>query len=306
MSSRPLVSVIMNCYNGEKYLREAIDSVLAQTYENWELIFWDNQSADDSASVINSYNDDRIRYFYAKNHTNLGDARNLALMKANGEWVGFLDVDDLWFPEKLKKQLEEIANVGEDVGLSYSRCELFRDIVNSGKVSRSIKVYPGSKSLPQENLANELFMGNLVSFTSVLYKKTALDSLGGIPSYKHPPDYYISLAIALDWKVSVVDEVLCAYRLHHGNLSLEIKEDGYRESLDIVRKLSPPMEIKKLERNNLSRLIIFLTVRFRWNDAIKELLKMGLLSFIIGLIGLLRFKLKYSCSPFDKFYAGKR
>ena len=61
----------MNCYNGEKYLREAIDSVLAQTYENWELIFWDNQSADDSASVINSYNDDRIRYFYAKNHTNL-------------------------------------------------------------------------------------------------------------------------------------------------------------------------------------------------------------------------------------------
>ena len=57
----------------------------------------------------------------------------LALMKANGEWVGFLDVDDLWFPEKLKKQMEEIANVGEDVGLSYSRCELFRDTVTPAK-----------------------------------------------------------------------------------------------------------------------------------------------------------------------------
>ena len=57
--------------------------------------------------------------------------------------------------------------MGEDVGLSYSRCELFRDTVNSGKVSRSKKIYPGSKTLPQENLANELFTGNLVSFTSV-------------------------------------------------------------------------------------------------------------------------------------------
>ena len=140
----------------------------------------------------------------------------------------------------------------------------------------------------------------------MLYNKTALDLLGGIPSYKHPPDYYISLAIALKWKVSVVDEVLCAYRLHHGNLSLDIKEDGYRESLDIVRKLSPPMEMKKLERNNFSRLIIYLIVRFRWNDAIRELLTMGLLSFIIGLLGLLRFKFKHSCSLFNKLYAGKR
>ena len=59
----PLVSVIINCYNGEKYLREAIDSVIAQTYSNWEIIFWDNQSTDSSAEIVKSYNDDRIKYY---------------------------------------------------------------------------------------------------------------------------------------------------------------------------------------------------------------------------------------------------
>ena len=72
MPNRPLVSVIMNCYNGDKFLKEAIDSVLSQTYSNWELIFWDNQSVDDSASIVNSYGDIRLRYFYAENHTESG------------------------------------------------------------------------------------------------------------------------------------------------------------------------------------------------------------------------------------------
>ena len=61
MPENHLVSIIMNCYNGEKYLREALDSVLAQTYDNWELIFWDNRSTDNSANIVHSYNDDRDR-----------------------------------------------------------------------------------------------------------------------------------------------------------------------------------------------------------------------------------------------------
>jgi len=292
----------MNCYNGEQYLKEAVSSLLYQTYEHWELIFWDNQSVDNSPKVINSYNDKRIRYFYAENHTNLGKARNLALLNARGEWVGFLDVDDLWFPDKLTKQLDEVAIGGEDVGLIYSRCEYFYDSINFGKVLRSRKIFPGSKVLPKVNLAYELFRGNLVPFPSVLYKKNALQSIGGIPSYKHPPDYYISLAIALSWKVCAVDEVLCGYRLHKSNLSLGIKEDGYRESVDIVRKLSPPMQIKVLERYNLSRLILYLIIQGGWSSAFKELFKMGFFSFIIGLMGLLQFKLKYSCRSFSKYF----
>ena len=86
----------MNCFNGEAFLKEAIDSVISQSYDNWELIFWDNQSTDDSELIIKRYLDPRIRYFKSKEHTLLGTARNEALNLADGKWVAFLDVDDLW------------------------------------------------------------------------------------------------------------------------------------------------------------------------------------------------------------------
>jgi glycosyltransferase involved in cell wall biosynthesis len=82
----PLVSVIMNCFNGEKYLREAIDSVIRQTFTNWEIVFWDNQSSDNSASIADSYQDDRIKYYYAAKHTLLYEARNHAYAKARGRF----------------------------------------------------------------------------------------------------------------------------------------------------------------------------------------------------------------------------
>ena len=70
LETLPLMSILMNCFNGEKYLREAIDSVTEQTYTNWELIFWDNQSTDNSASIVKSYNDPRIKYYYAPGPAN--------------------------------------------------------------------------------------------------------------------------------------------------------------------------------------------------------------------------------------------
>ena len=88
----PLVSILMNCFNGEKYLKQAIDSVLAQTYRNWEIIFWDNQSTDGSAEIFTSYRDSRLKYFYAPEHTRLYEARNCALEKAEGELIAFLDL----------------------------------------------------------------------------------------------------------------------------------------------------------------------------------------------------------------------
>ena len=104
---QPLVSVIINCFNGEKYLSEAINSVLLQTYKNWELIFWDNQSSDRSAEIALSYDDPRIKYFYASKHTLLYEARNQAIEKSKGEFIAFLDVDDWW--EVDNATMDEVA-----------------------------------------------------------------------------------------------------------------------------------------------------------------------------------------------------
>ena len=118
MHEIPLVSIIMNCYNGEKYLRDAIDSVIAQTYQNWEIIFWDNQSTDSSSEIVQNYSDDqRIKYFLAPKHSNLSEARNFAIEQASGEFFAFLDVDDWWDTKKLEKQMPCFED--SEVGLVY-------------------------------------------------------------------------------------------------------------------------------------------------------------------------------------------
>ena len=89
----PTVSVIMNCYNGGKYLRESIESVLNQSYLDWELIFWDNLSSDNSAAIFSEYSaDERLRYFCSPTHTNLGAARKLAYEETRGKFIAFLDM----------------------------------------------------------------------------------------------------------------------------------------------------------------------------------------------------------------------
>ena len=82
-----LVSVIMNCHNSQQYLDESIKSVLSQTYTNWELIFWDNKSTDNSAKIIKSFKDKRIKYYLSKRFTSLGEARNLAISYSKGEYI---------------------------------------------------------------------------------------------------------------------------------------------------------------------------------------------------------------------------
>ena len=118
MKKQPLVSIIMNCLNGEKYLSNAIDSVIKQTYKNWELIFWDNQSTDNSASILKRYKDKRIKYFYSKKKTVLYKARNEAIKKSKGEFLAFLDVDDIWTRNKLSLQIPKFEN--KKIGLVYS------------------------------------------------------------------------------------------------------------------------------------------------------------------------------------------
>ena len=85
----PLVSIIMNCHNGEKYLKESLRSIFNQKYKNWELIFWDNYSSDNSRKIIKKFKDKRIRYFYSKKFNSLYNSRNLAIGKAKGKYISF-------------------------------------------------------------------------------------------------------------------------------------------------------------------------------------------------------------------------
>ena len=112
MKKKPLISVIINCRNGEKFLNECVKSVLFQSYKNWEIIFFDNKSIDKSLDIIKSFRDPRIKIFSnkSKSFLNLYEARNLAIKKSKGQYITFLDVDDLWKKNKLIEQVKILKN----------------------------------------------------------------------------------------------------------------------------------------------------------------------------------------------------
>ena len=134
----PLVSVIMNCYNGAKYLDESIQSVISQTYDNWELIFWDNRSEDNSSKIFKKYQDKRFKYFYANKHTSLYEARNLAVQKSTGDFISFLDTDDLWEKQKLEKQMDYFDD--HSIGVVYSNYWLVKKDLRKKKISFKKKI----------------------------------------------------------------------------------------------------------------------------------------------------------------------
>ena len=134
-TNNPFISVIMNCHNGEKFLKKSIQSVLRQSYYNWELIFWDNCSSDNSASIIKSFNDNRIRYFKSKRFTNLYDARNQAIKKSKGEFICFLDTDDWWIKEKLKIQTNFIKkNKSKNIKFIFSNLYIYDNVQKTSKI----------------------------------------------------------------------------------------------------------------------------------------------------------------------------
>lgn len=289
-----LVSIIMNCFNGETYLREAIESILDQTYPHWELIFWDNQSTDQSQAIIKSYNDRRIRYFMAPEHTNLGRARSLALSKSSGKWIGFLDVDDLWYRDKLSIQIDKINFANKKVGMIYGRCVSFcNGMSHNSTAERHKKVKPSGR-LPERDLSSQLFFGNLIPFPSVLYLREALESIGGIPPYEFSPDYYMSLAIASKYKALATSEIICAYRIHDRNMSKQYKELGYLDSIDIAQSIAPKRNQALLTSYNRIRLLLFYLLNFELLKAKRVFLDLGPYYAARGILGLACYKFRYT------------
>ena len=120
-----LVSIIMPNYNGEKYLKETIDSVIAQSYENWELIIVDDCSTDNSLAIIGQYDDARIHLIASQENCGAAVSRNKAIDAANGRWFAFLDSDDLWHKDKLSLQLQFMCE--EKCAFSFTHYYFDRD-----------------------------------------------------------------------------------------------------------------------------------------------------------------------------------
>ena len=164
---RPLVSVIMNCYNSDEFLKDAIDSIYCQSYQNWEIIFWDNQSNDNSSKIFKSYNDKRFKYFLSDNHTLLYEARNKAIEKSNGELISFLDVADVWLNNKLELQVPLLNN--KNISLVYANCYTVNQFKYKTKLFKS--------NLPTGFILDELIIKYVVALPTILIRKTVFDKM---------------------------------------------------------------------------------------------------------------------------------
>ncbi len=231
MKNEPLVSVVMNCYNGEKYLREAIDSVINQTYHNWEIIFWDNRSTDKSAKIFKDYKDDRLKYYYAETHTEvLYKAKNFALKEARGDYIAFLDTDDWWLPEKLEKQIPLFND--SEVGLVYGNSWQFFEKKNKKKIYKS-------GNLPSGSILNELLKEYVIGSPTYVIRKKSLESLEYYfdDSFHIIGDFDMNIRLSTKWKVGCVQFPVAYIRKHSKNLSLLNREKEIYELKFWVKKM---------------------------------------------------------------------
>lgn len=217
LGDEPLVSIVMNCHNSERYLREAIDSIYAQTYSNWEIVFWDNASSDKSSEIARSY-DSRLRYFRGENLVKLYTARNLALEQCVGKAIGFLDCDDIWLPDKLKRQVSSFNSGNLLVYGGYELVDATGEAIGQS-VNSSMSGY----------LTNALLKKNFISIGCVLLDATLAKKYRFNPEYDLLGDFDLWIRLSLDYSFTSIDEIVELSRCHDQNTSNTLKQRWLHE-----------------------------------------------------------------------------
>ena len=249
-NSKTFVSVIINCYNGEKYLREAIDSVYSQTYKNWQIIFFDNASTDNSKKIASSY-DSKVSYIWNEKLVSLYNARNMALSYCDGDAVAFLDSDDLWLPDKLEKQVSMFNEGNPFICGAYQNIsatgERYGDIVND---------------CHSEQLTGSLITKNYISISSVLIDSEIFKDDTFDPFYDLLGDFDLWVRISLKKQIVSVDSTIQLSRQHGTNLSqilrskwLKERRYFYKKFLSLASPIRYPQIIKYIIKTEIKGLL---------------------------------------------------
>ena len=216
-----LVSIIVNCYNGEKYLKKTLESIQKQKYQNWELIFWDNQSTDKSRNIFENFNESRFKYFYAEKHTNLYEARTLACKKCKGEFIAFLDCDDWWYDDFLSARKNFF--ISQKYKFSYSKFHYFFEKSKKFKIN-------SNKKLSNGKVYDSLSKEYLVAISSLIVKKDLLEKINFFNSeYNIIGDFEAVMKMSKTEEAFIIQKPLLSIRIHGKNFSDEHRKMFFRE-----------------------------------------------------------------------------
>lgn len=224
-----LVSIIVNCYNGEKYLKNCISSILKQKYQNFEIIFFDNFSSDNSKKIVNQFKNDKIKYFYNPTKISLYKARNEAIKKSSGEFIAFLDCDDWWEQNYLSSREDFFKN--ESYDYSYCNSNFFYEKLKKSKLYKTYK-------LPNGKIFDHLVRDYVIVISGVILRKKIFDKFGFFnEKYNIIGDYDFFLRIAKSTNAHSIDKPLLNYRVHNNNFSKLNSELFYEEYKDWFNRI---------------------------------------------------------------------
>ena len=222
-----LVSIIINCHNGAKFLEDCLNSVYNQTYQNYEVIFYNNCSNDESEKIFNRYKREKDIYFISKNFLSLGEARFNAVNLASGDYISFIDVDDIWFKDKLERQISKMES--EKSFLSFSNVLLKNE---------------NSKTLTSSKIKSNINFSDLITnyqiyMPTVVIKKT---NFNFEKKLHYCPDYLLFMKYIINFKFTFLENNLAIYRYHPNSFSNSkyIKSKQYYEeiyTLGVIRRI---------------------------------------------------------------------
>lgn len=255
----PRVSVILPCHNGSLWVSDAIDSVLRQTYSDFELVVIDDGSADSSKDAISPFLvDRRVRYFYQENR-GFSAAENKGIKESRGDLIGFIGQDDLWLPNKLELQTEYLRN-RKDVELVHSS---YFAVNPQGRILgiRNAKI---PKVSSKRKLIEKLFLGNFIGFETVLVQRKCFDEVGLFDERMVGfSDHDMWLRVAGGFNIGYLGLSLVKKRQHELQLSNARIESVLKDEFLIVTKaLDCYPFLRKLERKKLA------TLYYAWGIAL--------------------------------------
>jgi glycosyltransferase involved in cell wall biosynthesis len=231
--SEPFFSVIVNCRNSEKFLRDCLATIQNQTFSDYEVIIWDNMSVDDTEKIINEFaeSDHRFHLHSGRQSLNLGEARNSAVKESAGRYLAFLDSDDLWDRNFLKQHFIALTKFGPNSFGTGNVLEIADDFDISMMHEYSTMEFD---STPPKFMFQKLLNGNCIYFSSLVLPRDFFSYEEGFRNdFVQAEDYEVILRLAK--KMPCYKIGLAYYRIHPGNATNHQEENLYRESIVILK-----------------------------------------------------------------------
>lgn len=268
MNKTPKVSVVIPAYNAVRFISATIDSVLLQSFQDYEILAVDDGSTDNTKEILEAYGD-KIRYL-PKRNGGVSSARNFGINSAKGKYIAFLDADDVWMPKKLEKQVA-LMEANEEIGLCYAATQ---------KVDEELNYLNSIPANAYEDYTESLLLNlNIVagSCSSAIVRREILAQTDGFDSkFTTYADWEFWMRLSLLTKFAPITEELVKYRVVKGSMSSN-PEVTKRDALGVLAKFfslpNLPKKYKSLQKKAFSNHLLIVSGEFLHNGKVRESLK---------------------------------